>query len=285
MYRSRMRKSRGWPHFSLLLLSMVLVLCTCVALELLLPIASGDKVVSKKKGAIDISHTDQGYFMAMHTGTEKRVKVLVSCGKLNQDFDLPANGEYVPFPLPYGNGTYKITINENTKGSSYTTVVSTKAEVTLADENLPFLHPSQYVNYSENTAAVALSQELCASLTDPKDKANAILKYVIQTISYDHMTAVAIQSKEITAYLPDLDKVLEYKLGICFDYAALSACMLRVQGIPTKLIIGKASIPGGTGPHAWIEVFIGGKWVQQDPTYKASGTVATEYVADPNRVY
>ena len=81
-------------------------------------------------------------------------------------------------------------------------------------------------------------------------------------------------------YLPVLDTVLAEKKGICFDYAALMAGMLRSQGIPCKLVVGYA----GTAYHAWISVwteasgwvegaiyFDGTTWQRMDPTFASSG--------------
>ena len=67
--------------------------------------------------------------------------------------------------------------------------------------------------------------------------------------------------------------------GICFDYAALMAGMLRSQGVPCKLVIGYA----GDVYHAWISVwseetgwiegivfFDGENWQRMDPTFASS---------------
>ena len=35
-----------------------------------------------------------------------------------------------------------------------------------------------------------------------------------------------------SGYLPDVDKVFTENTGICFDYAAVMATMLRTQAIP-----------------------------------------------------
>ena len=79
--------------------------------------------------------------------------------------------------------------------------------------------------------------------------------------------------------LPVVDETLESKKGICFDYAALLAAMLRSQQIPTRLGTGNTTIEY----HAWVEVYIEGKgwinpdillhakkWSRMDPTFDAS---------------
>ena len=82
-----------------------------------------------------------------------------------------------------------------------------------------------------------------------------------------------------SGYLPNVDKVLAEKKGICFDYAALMTAMLRSQGIPTKLVVGYT----GDVYHAWINTFIpekgwvegiiffdGTTWKLMDPTFASS---------------
>jgi transglutaminase-like putative cysteine protease len=117
--------------------------------------------------------------------------------------------------------------------------------------------------------------ELSAGKTDTLDKVAAIYSYVVNNISYDYDKVATLQS----GYLPDLDQVLAAKKGICFDYAALMAGMLRSQNIACKLVVGYAD----TAYHAWISVwtpssgwidgvifFDGVSWQMMDPTYAST---------------
>ena len=56
-------------------------------------------------------------------------------------------------------------------------------------------------------------------------------------------------------------------MGICQDLTALAACMLRVQGIPAKLVIGYAD----RSYHAWNNVLIDGEYVMLDVTADLKG--------------
>lgn len=147
--------------------------------------------------------------------------------------------------------------------------------MTLKDELVPFLRPNQYVNYTEDSQAVALAAELTAGMTDNLEKVKTIYDYVVQNISYDRLLAAKVQS----GYLPDIDQVLAKKKGICFDYAALMSAMLRSQEVPTKLVVGYT----GSVYHAWINVyseeegwidaaiyFDGQEWKLMDPTFASS---------------
>jgi transglutaminase-like putative cysteine protease len=70
-------------------------------------------------------------------------------------------------------------------------------------------------------------------------------------------------------YLPDIVDTYTTNKGICYDYAALLAAMLRSIGIPAKLVKGYASYAPDTY-HAWNEVFIEGEWITVDPTRDAT---------------
>ena len=94
---------------------------------------------------------------------------------------------------------------------------------------------------------------------------------------YDYMGALRVQ--DAGTYLPDVEKTLKSKSGICFDFAAIVCCMLRTQGIPTKLVIGYAD----RAYHAWNQVYIDGSWQLIDTTARITGTKVGRYT--PERWY
>lgn len=244
--------------------------------ELLLPEASGTLTKSTDRAVIDYSNTADGYVMVCFTGrTDKRLKVRVAGPTTLYTYDLPG-GEWTTFPLTDGNGDYKVTVYENTTGSKYSTVLSVRFEAALADEFAPFLRPNQYVNYSAAPETVSRAAELTADIVDPLEEVEAVYHFVTGHLTYDREKAAGVRS----GYLPVLDEVLAAGRGICFDYAALMAGMLRSLGIPCKLVVGYA----GDAYHAWISVwteeagwldgviyFDGAVWQRLDPTFASSG--------------
>jgi uncharacterized protein YqhQ len=199
-------------------------------------------------------------------------------------YDLPTSGVFQTFPLTSGNGHYTLNIYRNISGDKYAFVDGASFDVILKNEFTPFLHPSQYVDYTEETAAVAHSEILAQGASDDLDVVKRIYYYVVNNIVYDMDKAKNVPS----SYLPDLDDTLHTKRGICFDYAALMTAMLRVQRIPTRLVIGYA----GKDYHAWISVytpetgwidgiihFDGKNWVLMDPTF-AAGRGLADYIGD-----
>jgi hypothetical protein len=244
---------------------------------ILSPEASGKLTQSNKKAVIDYSNTKDGYVMVKYTAsTTKRLKVQVKGPSTTYTYNLTAGSAWETFPLSDGNGSYQVVVYENTSGTKYSTVLSASFKVTLTDEFAPFLRPNQYVNYENAENTIAKAEELTAGMTDVLDKVQAVYDYVVKNITYDKKLAATVQS----GYLPDLDAVLEKKTGICFDYAALMAGMLRSQGVPCKLVVGYA----GKTYHSWISVysedtgwvdgvvfFDGAAWQRMDPTFASSG--------------
>ncbi len=115
----------------------------------------------------------------------------------------------------------------------------------------------------------------------------AVYEYVITNIDYDYDKAETVES----GYLPNVDKILAQKSGICFDYAAVMAAILRSQRIPTRLEIGYA----GDAYHAWVSTYIkdigwingiiefdGKDWTLMDPTFAANSSESDlkEFIGD-----
>ena len=67
--------------------------------------------------------------------------------------------------------------------------------------------------------------------------------------------------------LPDIENCFDAKAGVCQDLSAIMVCMLRVQGIPAKLMIGYAD----KNYHAWVVCDFGGQEHFFDPTAAING--------------
>lgn len=244
--------------------------------DILRPEASGVLTEETDRAVIDYSNTVDGYVMVrVKEETENRLKVQVKGPSTTYTYNISA-GDWEVFPLSDGNGTYRVMLLENVEGSKYALVQSVSAEVELTDEFAPFLRPNQYVNYGNAEQTIKRAAQLTAGKTGELEKVQAVYEYVIHTLTYDKELAATVES----GYLPDLDKVLEEKKGICFDYAALMTGMLRSQSVPCKLVVGYA----GEAYHAWISVytekdgwidnviyFDGAAWKRMDPTFASSG--------------
>ena len=184
-------------------------------------------------------------------------------------------GESAVIPFSSGSGNYQICCYQQIDGTQYAALFANTLEVSLENEFLPFLYPNQYVNFSPESEASKLALSMVSEDTSDVDALQAIYDYVTENLTYDYDLADTVES----GYLPDVDATLESKKGICFDYAALTAAMLRSRDIPCKLQIGYS----GTVKHAWVSVYIrskgwvdkavefsGDSWSRMDPTFDSN---------------
>lgn len=251
--------------------------------QVLVPSADGTVTYTADNLTIDASHTDQGYVMAQYTGSSDKEKIQIDTPDGNTyTYTLSKDGSYDVFPFSAGNGTYIVRVYDNVEADLYSLILEQNISVTLSDEYLPFLYPNQYVLFDANTKTVAKAKELAENVHSDLSFVENVFFYIAENITYDNEKAATVSA----GYLPNVDDTLASGTGICFDYAALMATMLRSQGIPTKLEIGYV----GDVYHAWISTYVdeagwiekviefdGSSWVLIDPTYVA-GSSGTEAV-------
>lgn len=245
--------------------------------ELLLPEASATIVYEGNGVTIDASHTDQGYVMVRCEPGEKRLKARVSTSEQVYYYDLPGGETYSVFPLQMGSGSYTVRVMEQVEDDLYAMRFGTDIEVSLASETIPFLYPNQYVWYDAETEAVQKARELSEGLSGDEEIAKELYRFVVKHMSYDTEKAETVQS----GYLPDADEALDTGKGICFDYAALLAVMLRAEGIPTRMLIG--TVTPENLYHSWNSVYLNGEWVWMDPTLDKTGHKESDYIIE--RIY
>lgn len=236
---------------------------------------------------IDTSHLAQGY-VAVRATVDGKLKFLLSSDSstLQYSYLIPNDGTPAIIPLQLGNGTYQFAVCKNIEGTKYSYLYRQSEQVTLSDEFQPFLRPSIYINYTADSACVKKAAELASQANTQMDVVTNIYNFIVTTISYDKTKAETIG----TDYLPNPDETLQSKSGICVDYAALAAAMLRSQGIPTKLITGYVA-PNNLY-HAWNMVWLEdtgwitvelkvdkNTWNRIDATFAAGGADAS-YIGD-----
>ncbi len=240
------------------------------------PSSSNEVVLSNGQIEIDASNTSDGYIMVRTLQPfDAKLKCRIQLGSDQYTYTLPSDMEYSVFPLQMGNGEYTITFYQNIQDNKYAQIYSEDLSVQQKQEDRVFVFPNQFVWYTHEYPAILLSYDLCDGLEGDQEKIDAIYNYLIQYMDYDNEKAANVQA----GYIPNLEQVLQEKKGICFDYAALMAAMLRAQNIPTRLVMGDLSSEGIY--HAWNQVEIDGEWTWYDPTYGKNNKNKTEdYIED-----
>lgn len=87
--------------------------------------ASGDVTYGNDLVALDASHTSDGYVMLRYSGSNEKVKVQVTLPEGTEyTYPVTASEDYFVYPLPGGNGTYKITLLESVSAEDHLYAVS-----------------------------------------------------------------------------------------------------------------------------------------------------------------
>lgn len=253
------------------------------AAKVLTPGAPGTQTFSSGSATLDISNTSQGYVMLKYSGSNPKVRFRITTPTgVNYTYLVTEYGNYAVYPLTGGDGSYTFTVYEavSAQDNLYSTALSEKASVAIANGFSPFLYPNCYVNFSASSACVSKGSALAEGCAADLDVVTAVYHYAKDNITYDNNKAKTVQS----GYAPSPDATLASGTGICFDYASLVSAMLRSQGIPTRLEVGYV----GDLYHAWISCYIsdvgwvdgiikfnGSEWTMMDPTMAAGQSAAS----------
>ncbi|MCL2772826.1 MAG: transglutaminase-like domain-containing protein [Oscillospiraceae bacterium] len=216
---------------------------------------ASETVFTNGKAKIDFtdSNTTGTVRINMVSESDKRVKVTISKNEENSQtyaYNLQNNTTAEIYPLQMGDGEYIVKIWFQATGSRYSLGMTGRYSVKLSDVNAPFLNPNQYVNYSDESKITKIAADLTKDCLNELEKVEEIYKFVIHGLEYDMHKADTVQS----SYLPSVDAIVDIGKGICFDYAAVFAAMLRSVDVPAKLVTGY--VKPDNEYHAWNEFYL-----------------------------
>lgn len=211
---------------------------------------------------IDTSTAPDGYFTVEYNASANlKMKVGVAFKGETTYYDY-APGTLGSYTFDEGDGYYTITLYRNVYGTAYKRVTSKSVNVVIEDKMAPYCASTSEITFTEDGAVAAKAAELCAGLTTDEEKIVAIHNYMARYFRYDYVFAASVRSGAVTCYTPDTAVTLETKRGICYDFSALFAAMLRSQGIPCAMAKGYMN----DYYHAWNMLYIDGEWVAVDMT-------------------
>lgn len=228
---------------------------------LIVSILSSAVAVNADGSLIDKKNIDNG-LISINYKSDKQLAVKVIKDKVHYDYVLNGNNN---IPLQSGNGKYDILVLENVGGNKYKQIAKESIELNIKNKNDIYLQSIQMIHWNKDMKAIKKANELTKGLKTDTEKVEAIYKYLVNNIRYDHAKA----NNPGSNYIPNIDQVLSTKEGICYDYSSLFAAMLRSQGIATKLQMGRKN--DIKEYHAWNQVYLkdSGKWITIDTTYDA----------------
>jgi transglutaminase-like putative cysteine protease len=80
-----------------------------------------------------------------------------------------------------------------------------------------------------------------------------------------------------TFSIPNALDALQSGEGDCNEHSALAVALLRAVGIPSRVEVGLVYVNRAFYYHAWVGVYLGGKWISTDPTFG-------QKIADPTHI-
>jgi hypothetical protein len=162
-------------------------------------------------------------------------------------------------------GTYRVLAS---------TTVADSEMLATAGQDYPEWVTDRYLQLPNTitTRSNELTQEITAGLDNPYDMARAIEAYIRTNMVYDETVEAPPENADIVDYL-----LFERQRGYCEYSASAMTVMLRMLGIPARVVVGFA--PGDydesrdgyvylqSNAHAWTEVFFPGYgWIPFEPT-------------------
>lgn len=225
-------------------------------------VVSGVALFAASTVAYNTDNLSKGIIGVKYESTQNvRTKVLIQFGEQRYQYNVRSSDKFVFFPLQLGNGEYKVSVFEHVEGTKFTSISSQNVNVRMDDTSKVFLNSIQLINWDNRMNTVTLAKELTKNKTTEKEKIEVLYQYMVQQFRYDFDKLANLQYD----YVPVIDDVVKRKLGICYDYSAVFASMLRSLGIRSKLVMGYT--PNVKEYHAWNEVWMDGRWVVVDTTY------------------
>ena len=131
---------------------------------------------------------------------------------------------------------------------------------------LEAMKPTRYLQ-SDNKKVVALARQAVGGTKDAAEAARKI----------EAFAAGYIEKADLSIGYANAAEVADSRQGDCSEFAVLTASMCRAVGIPAQVVVGFAYVKDYAGMqdrfggHAWVQAYIGGKWVGLDAAFMSTG--------------
>lgn len=133
-------------------------------------------------------------------------------------------------------------------------------------EALEALEPTRYVE-SGQKVIIDLARRAVGDTSDAAEAARRIEAFV----------ADYVVDKSLSVGYASAAEVAVSRQGDCSEHAVLTAALCRAVGIPAQVVTGLAYVSqwstfrNGFGGHAWVQVYLGDKWVGLDAAFRGTG--------------
>jgi|GEM_PF-4973840 len=185
-----------------------------------------------------------------------RVKIIYPCG-MSKNYAINEKGIWFRFSLTQ-SGDVTVIVAERIVGNRFAILKQTPIHIVHKNPLSPFLASTQLINFTYETSFVQLAHTIANQSTFVMQNIVDLYMWVVQHFEYNFDFA-AYQMNTSTPRLlhdniPCLEDLYVSLYGVCIDFTVVLAAMLRSQGIPAKVAIGRMD----NLLHAWLYVNIAG---------------------------
>ena len=193
-----------------------------------------------------------------NVGSAKSITYLLSPTEETVDFRIPSNDNQKVQQL--SGGRVSITVEPIDAPSGISFPYKGNDPVILEA-----LQPTRFLQ-SDDEQIIQLARQ---AVDNTKDAAEAARKIEAFVAGY-------IENRSLSVGYATSVEVAESRQGDCTEFAVLTAALCRAVGIPAQVVAGMAYVDDfagmrGFGGHAWVQAYIGGKWIGLDAAFRGSG--------------
>lgn len=184
--------------------------------------------------------------------------------------------------LRFGPGDYVVTLFAPLNSKEAIAVASFDA-TNHGAADLRYLAPSNGVE-ADDPEVKALAATLTAGKGDDLARARAIFDWVSREVRYDYLKAAEWRMDPDEGAI----RTLRTRTGVCRDYTYLAVALARAAGLESRIVVGKAGQPNspfGVTDHSWVEVRVGDRWLEMDPTFASGVVIGTRFIPRFNPDY
>ncbi len=185
---------------------------------------------------------------------------------MREEYQITPAVNVTEFTDMYGNLCQRVVAPEGPFSIHFSATVQTSNLIDVAPgapytpvEDLPddVLHYTLPSRYCQSDQLGDLAAEITKGIDAGYDQAEAIRKWIHETIRYQYGTSDASTSAVDTA---------ASRVGVCRDFTHLGISLCRALNIPARMVVGYLYQLDPMDLHAWFEAYVDGRWFTFDAT-------------------
>jgi transglutaminase-like putative cysteine protease len=185
---------------------------------------------------------------------------------IREEYQITPPVNVTEFTDMYGNLCQRVVAPEGPFSIHFSATVQTADAIDVAPgapytpvEDLPddVLHYTLPSRYCQSDQLGELAAQITQNVEAGYDQAEAVRKWIHESITYQYGTSDASTSAVDTA---------ASRIGVCRDFTHLGISLCRALNIPARMVVGYLYKLDPMDLHAWFEAYVDGRWFTFDAT-------------------